>query len=453
MTTTESRRPPISRKSMAGQALFVVVLLLIARFLWMREQPERLMHSPIGYYRISGDTLYLENAGMIGAQNLSGQGEPAIQAQSIHGGGMRMIVKEDAHYRFYNLGSPNDFGLAEGKIVYAVEPRPTKLPPAMENVLAPEPGQFLGTFLPQPTGPQGKGTVGQKRKPLRPTDLPAMDVRFRQVSAQGGSPQDVAPFLHAGTCLVGNHAFWIRSGPEEMVQVTRKQGTQDPTYWTEVTAHSDLMLTSLTDGATRCLRRGILRDTSLTTEESGVVWTEPAPFPGHPTAFYARVSDGSVRSLGILAEENQTLGPIVEVGSRLYWTNIVRYPIQLGILMRANLDGTDVHEVFSQRENHPGDVRILHAYRGSLYCCLSGSPKTTRGYAPRNRYLCRLRPERTDPLEILHKLPDNSTNYQFDGGYLYFVWREQKRSLWASLVNEEAGAEILDTLCRLPLDP
>lgn len=140
MTALKSHRPPVSRKSMAGQALFVVVMLLITRFLWLRNQPERLTTPPISEaWKISGDYRYA-----LAYRDPDMVSEPSIQAQPLHDLAVRTLVAEDNRYSFYPGGWQerisggisgggysianwgDSFSIANGKLYYAMEPRPLK---------------------------------------------------------------------------------------------------------------------------------------------------------------------------------------------------------------------------------------------------------------------------------------------------------------------------------------
>jgi len=455
MTVLEMRRPSVSRKSIAGQLLFIVVLLLTLRFLWLRKQPERLMKGPALNAKISGENVFL-----FANPSLSDMPPSMLQVQSIHQDSRRLIDKEDTHFQFYHPESyiaADVFAVAEGKLYYAVEPRPNpfkSLPKGVSSAVNNGPvlsqGEFLGNFLSHPKGPTGAGIVRKKLFGFPPTFSSQKYIGFRQVNTQGGTPQDVMTFHCDTLCLVGNHVFWIRPGPEETVEVIQEQGRQRR-YWHEVIAQSDLMLTSLTDGTTRCLRHGVPRYTRMTAGESGISWTEPAPFPEKPAIFYACVADGSVRSLGTLANNNQSPSPVVEAKNRLYWTDYTQYKSSIRVLS-ANADGTDIREVCAQRDKHAIVNILLHEYRGSLYCGLTELPTIIKNDPIRNQYLCRLYPERSDPLEVVYKLPKNCREFHFDGGYFYFIRSEPKRSLWAALTNDDAGMEYTNSFYRVAVD-
>ena len=467
-------KPALSRRSVAIQALFVILLLLVAGFLWTRDQPERVAAGPTFDSRISGDTIY----------DFATQGpadrtpaEPAgslLQTRSIHDGNARVIDTEDAHYRFSNpvgYTAEHLFSAANGKLYYAVERRPDPVrPPAVPVPSAParvstgaavrppsDSEQFLGTFRLQSNSAPASEAAGLKRRAFALINSSAKEVRFRQVPLQGGKPEEGMTIQGDVQGLIGDRVFWIRPRPEEKVAVTRETDLRHRTYWNEETARSDLMLTSLANHTTRCLRHGIFRHTNTTVSESGISWEECAPFPGRPTRFYASAADGSVRSLQTGADNSPGIGGVVEAGNRLYWIAGIPASGPHGsahaVLMSADKGGTDVRAVVAQRDKHLIDDMLLHAYRDSLYCCLTEAPTITRSDAIRYQYLCRLRPERSDPLEVVYKLPGKSMYCQFGEGYLYFIRTEQKRGLWATLTNDEVGMETQTMTCRVPLAP
>jgi hypothetical protein len=460
MTNVVLSKLSANRKSIAFQALFVVVMLAIARFLWIRTQPECLtnMNLPTRGYTVSGDDLY-----MFVPQGAVDQSVDFLKVRSLHDGRERVIGKVDARYEV--LGQ---YGrrIGGGNLTYVVGAR--------NRIVFGNPGtpavgasptyrvQFLGTFLPSQKSLPGTGAIGHKPKRIAHPFLHA-DIRLQQVSLQGGMPRDVMTFQdYNHVCLAGDHVVWIRPGPDERVEVTREESSRTRTAWTEVTAHSDLMLTSLTDGTTRCLRHGISRTTSMVAGQAGVALTEPAPFPEPPRLSYIRASDGSVHSLGTAVQEEGSQS-FVEAGNRLYWTTLTSVSVRNAAphyrLLCVSLDGTDIHEVCAQRDRRPIDHLALYAYRGSLYCTLAQTSTIGTGdhlgiYAFSEQYLCRLHPEQSDPFEILYKLPTQSYRggAWFDGGYLYFVRDEAQRSLWARLTNDDAQASYTHMLCRFPLE-
>ncbi len=494
MTVPKSTRQPINRKSVVLQALFMVVLLLIARLMWLRNQPERLTAPPGGL--ISGENRYDYDTSQmslvprpkgVSTTSVGLSGNARVEARHLHDERKWTVTDEDAHYRF--SGFPNMFSVFDGKFYYAVEPRPKSEMPlgggggaSAPNlgtgvvVSAPSlagggfgsaqknPDQFLGIFLRSPKRLPRQEAVGQKRVRLSAASSPGKEVLFRQVATQGGKPRDVLTLRTDSFRLIGNHVIWIKPGLEEIDTVTQKQGSRILNDWQEVTAESDLMLTSLADGTTRCIRHGISRDLFLFVGETGVAWTEPAPFPQQPTLFYGRVSDGVVCPLGTLPkldenDENRVVDPrhFVETGDRLYWT--MNHHGERGcVLMSARPDGSDLREVCSQRNKHPIIDLALHAYMGKMYGCLTEAAMTSNGLVV-SSYLCRVHPERSDPLEVLNKLPLTSQEFQFDAGYLYFFCKEKRwnlstilRNLWAIVTSDNVGAEYTNTLYRLSVD-
>ena len=465
MTALKSHRPPVSRKSMAGQALFVVVMLLIMRFLWVRNQPERLTTPPISEaWKISGDYRYA-----LAYRDPDTVSEPSIQAQPLHDLAVRTLAAEDNRYSFYlrdwqDRFSVGRFSIANGKLYYAMEPRPLK-----SIALEARPMQrtdsgggavvvmrSLGTFRAEAKSPPDTGARGKKSAASTATSLSTPQVRLRQLAIQGGTPQDVASLPGKELCFIGDHVFWIRPSPDNTSERIVGQGPQKGTYWNEEICHSDLMLTSLKDGTNRCLHSGLSSRSYLIAGQSGVSWDEPAAFPDKPTIFYARVSVGSVRSLGGLTENGFNFDgrSLVEFGNRLYWLALLstRRSDQHRKLMSANLDGADMREISAQKDQSPLDCLMLHVYRGSLYGCFAETFKRADGAVVRHDYLCRIHPERSDPIQIVYKLPEKSFVRAFDSGYLYFDRPESKGSLWATLTADGAAMDTTTSFYRIPLN-
>jgi hypothetical protein len=447
MTNVVLSKLSANRKSIAFQALFVVVMLALGRFLWIRNQPERVMNIPLTEIGspISGDNLFMF------ARESSPASPTSIKARSLHDGTERVISKVDARYDVLGYYGTRVVGR---NLTYVVGPHVIPFsgnpgPPA-KSVSSTYRVQNIGTFLPPQKGLPGIGATEHKRTRTRQPFLTA-DVRLQQVPVGGGMSRDVVTVQdYNHICLVGDHVFWIRPGSDELVGVIQEEGDHTRTSWAEVTAHSDLMLTSLIDGTTRCLRHGISRTTSMEAGQAGVALTEPAPFPEPPKLSYIRVSDGSIHSLGTVVQAGGARS-FVEVGNRLYWTALISAPVKNEAshykLMYVSLDGTAIHEVCAQRDRRLIDHLRIYAYRGSLYGILAQTSTTATGDPISEHYLCRLHPERSDPFEILYK-----ADGWFDGGYFYFVRHEAQRGLWATLTNDEAQASYTDTLCRLPLE-
>jgi hypothetical protein len=455
MTAIESPKPSLYRNRLVWQGLCVVALLMIAGRLWIRSQPERLTTLPApaydnGYYKVAGDDLV-----MFVYPDPSRYTAARIQIQSIQNHETRTLVPDDPAYelyRPYSSGSsigplPYLWSMAAGELYYAVVPRSPRGVFLHVDPIAR--GLSPGVFLLPPKNLPDKEIDGQTRTKIKEWPLPAQDLRFRQISLQGGASREVAALRGENFCMVGNHLFWIRPAAEVTVEVTRLQNNRKRISWLETTAHSDLMLTSLTDGTTRCIRHGISRDPYLRAIASGVIWSEFAPYPEKPTNFYARASDGA-----ILAMKPLTAGRVprllLESGGRFYWTDS-RYESEVyqfshDVLMSSNLDGTDIREVLQKAEERFVSNLSLSSYRGELYCRLEELPMTDQDH-PRS-LLCRLHPDRSEPIEIVRTLPPGSdAAARFDGGYLYFVLQEQKRRLQLPLT-----VTYTPTLFRVPLD-
>ena len=440
-----SSKPPISRKSLFWQTLFVVTLLITARLLWTNYQPERLTTIVVENYRISDDHLYgLFSPATSRRIDINPWGmsydssQYGIQVQSIHAPTLRTLVSNDTDYPFRQ---PYTLGIAGGNLYYAVRPRRTSKP----NL---EQGPFGSTFFLPPKNASATQALGLTRTQHNQYPPTAEEVRFREVSTQGGEPREAAVLHGSSFCLIGSHVFWIRPKKEETAKVNQGQVS-----WRETTAHSDLMLTSLADGSTRCIHHGIYRYTPLTIQETGITWTQLAPYPQKPTLFYARAADGVVRPLSMIDEENPQ--SLREFGGRLYWTINTAptegYANSRQVLRSSNPDGTDVREVLTEIQNHPIAYILLYPYQNSLYCFLRVARQTSNGRG--QAFLCRLHLDQPDPLEILRKLPSGTRFAQFDEGYLYGVLNERRRSLLGSLLDDDLDQSFTTTLCRIPLEP
>jgi len=424
MTAIGSKKPPLSRKSIAGQILFVVALLLVARILWTRNQPERLTKvAQINFnYKIVGDNIY----GL-------GSVEPAIRTQSVHGSRSRTLVPNDPNYPFYSQSTDSELTIVEGTMYYVVKAR--SIPSSESNAYQGSPSYLL-----PPNGLPNPPIARQKRAQRTQYPPSADEIKIRQIPLQGGTPHDVATFHTDNLCLVGSHVFWIRPEAEETEQVSY-QGRK----WWEATAHSDLMLTSLTEGTTRCIHHGIYRHTFLKLQPTGISWIDLAPYPTQLTLFYTNASDGIVHALGPL--KNQSPNPsamdLLELGGRLYWST------NQG-LMSSTLDGTDIREILKPSEKHMVPLQAPFLYRNSLYFYMQEESRSPKDQPP--TYLCRLHPDQSDPLEIVRKLPALTT-YTPSDGYLYFDRKEQHGSLWATLTNDDANETTEYVLCRIPMQP
>jgi len=438
--------------------LFVVALLIAACLLWMRNQPERLItfsdtsYSP-GYYKVSGDNLVLFASPPSNPYATFG-----IQVRSLKGHTTRTLVPADPQLQFYRPilsrgmmiePGPCLWSIAAGELYYAVEAR-SQYGISPNEGPDPPPGHY-STFLMASKGPTPAESREETRILISQAHLPVQAVQFREISLQGGSPREVVALRGENFIMIGNQVFWIRPQVEKTVQISRSRKPHGRNNWLETTAHSDLMLTSLTDGATRCIRHGIARNPGLRLMATGVVWAEFAPYPRKPNTFYARASDGSIHDLKTLSDARFPK-PLLEFGGRIYWTDIRHeaeesaFQTSHEVLMSCNLDGSDAREILNKVDQRFLDSIMLSAYHGGLYCCLNELPMkdsdTPRGL------LCRLFPEKYDPIEIVRKMPTGSDATALsDGGYLYFVWQEPHHSFSPPFRVTHTPA-----LYRVPLD-
>jgi len=443
MTTAKSSKSLTSRRSLVWQSLFVVGMLIAARLVWIRTQLEPLVARPLDNSRISGDHIYALCSltpprwiAMPSGQVVPDDSEYGLQAQSIYEPKWRTLVPQDIHFPFC---PPYTLGIAAGNLYYAVKPRSASLPQDTSGA--------QGGFLLTPQSPPVAPIPGNPRFRVQQTYPPvAEEVRFRQVSMQGGTPREVVTLHSDNYCLIDSHVFWIRPEKEEARMIKR-----DTNYRWETTAQSDLMLTSLTNGETRCIRHGVNRYTPLVARNTGVTWTELSPYPRHATLFYADTSDGVVHSLSFTGDQN--LQSVFKFGNRLYWTRLISAPQQYNVLhlalMRSNLDGTDVREVITSSDHGLGIGGSLSMYRNTLYCYLTESHVNSPDRS--QALLCRLHPDQSNPIEVLRKLPARTNFVRFDEGYCYVLLSERHRTLWANLTDDDVGQTFTYRLARVPL--
>lgn len=440
MAKSTPRKPSLSKKSLIGQALFVVALLLLGRFLWMRQQPEHLQMTPsidvsLGFIALTESTCYLPQKSGFGLR----AGETAICAQSLQTGELREIAKESSQYAIYAL-APEDALVSHGNLYYtAAVHNVSQAPQERDNIVTwsrrtggyigsrsivlaenANKGSDMGFFLMPPPG--SAVVADSKRISLETREIFPPGYQVRQVALSGGTPQDAPIPPGSGFVLCADHVFWIRPAVEQTAEVVQGETPQARKHWKEMTARSDLMLTSLPDGATRCIRHGIYGSTLLIAGPSGISWWEPALYPRPNEFFYARAADGRVTALGA-RPVGKDVSPCVEMGGRLYWTDWNTASESVTV-MSAALDGSDRHEVPGIVANRQIGHLQLYPYRGNLYGYMQET--SARGQEDYPISLCRIHPDRPDPIEIVRKISgrgvavDAVSNLQFSGGYLYF---------------------------------
>lgn len=463
-------RKPLSWKSLVGQSLFVVLLLSIACVLWKRQQPESLSTPPVHADRVTvlaltDDTRYLEMTGVPGKRSTAIE----LCAQSLQNGSLRTLCTIDAPDTTF-AGSD----LREGTLYYAsrfTPPQKILLRPANfapHNTVSPtsvaknaQPvasapgsvvtGRDLGTFLLQTQISAAGAPAGRQRTPVYKTYFPPSEIRVGKIPQQGGTPQQIVTLPCSSCYIVEDHAFWIQSTKEETMQVTQGERPQERLRWLEISPQSDLMLTSLADGTTRCIHHGIPRETHLVKGNSGISWSEPSPYPKPPTLYYAHASDGSVRALGSIPQ-GQEPPSVTEFDGHLYWlaSDIGAQTYALA-LMTADLNGSGIHPLSGITERHSLNNMQLYVHQGRLYSYLQ--EKTQGNTDIYTISLCRLHPDRSDSIEILSNLSkkgigaDTISELQFGGNYFYFQ-RYASPDQWKMTLLGEAG----QNLYRLPLE-
>jgi len=459
VNVVESPKPNRSRKRVVWQALFVVALLSITYLLWLRSQPERITAISSSTfreepYKVSGGNLFTFVYGSPYINN-----NPGIQVQSLRDHSTRMLVLVDPQHQFYRhlLGSgasttitPCLWSVVGEELYYAVEAR-SKNGFSPNQMPTPYSPRSLNTFLMPTNHPAAEEIADQTRIVVPQAPLPVQDVQFRRISLQGEASKEVVALRGESFILIGSQVFWIRPAVEETAQVTQGRDLRTQRAWLETTAHSDLMLTSLADGTTRCIRHGIPRDAGLTRVETGVTWGEVLPYPERSTRFYARASDGSVHALKFLTGRYMRL--LLEFEGRFYWTDIRKneadesqFPSNREVLMSSNLDGGDQREILNQVDKRSLEKIALSLYHGTLYCRFNELP--AQDTDPPRGLLCRLSPEKTDPIEIVRKMPAGTdTTFLCEEGYLYFVWQDPAHRF---LPFFRAGSP--PALYRIPLD-
>jgi len=381
---------------MAWQAVFVVFMVGLTCFIWTRERPERLQHSFSGNYRIAQDKMYqlITHSGYMPRDS-----KMLIEVQEMRGTNAWMLVEEREPFQFINHNTFNVFTIEGDSLYYALEPRPWR--PNFGK------GYAGGDVNAVPTRQMVDATPTEQTAPVTKT------VRFRKVALRGGPSQDLMTLQGERFCLVGSHVFWLRSSQTPGVGTSPRPPQP----------RSDLMLTSLADGSTHCIRTGIASNTTLVGGETGVSWKEFAPASSTAMLFYSSVSDGSPRLLET-TEGTQAPPRCLEYRDRVYWMaerpekerTVAPHPA----LMSAGRESADRREVCAQMEKHRVADLSLHLYQGNLYCCLAEAPTAEEGDAKGAHDLCCVHPERSDPMEILYRLPQRSLEYHFDEGYFYF---------------------------------
>jgi hypothetical protein len=146
-------------------------------------------------------------------------------------------------------------------------------------------------------------------------------------------------------------------------------------------------------------------------------------------------------------------------GDRFYWSSGTRLAPpgreRLGpAVISARPDGSDARVLLDLRA-HPSleaPVAFLGVHRDRLYCTFQTKARRRSPGDPATvPVLCRIRPERPDPVERLKELPAEIAHATFDGDYCYFVAREHQEN-WLDWSQEGLSGQTVPVLyrCRLP---
>jgi len=445
-----SKQKPAKRKSLrhtAWQLGVVAVVLLLWRLIYQVQQPE-LIQTPAapGPHPVihHGEFFWI-------TQDAGG---PILHARPVRGGPERILAQESP-----DVEVPSSMPLlfTDTDVFYTLHPKPK---PQLLNISGAGAGGTgsgstvinLGTFRPG------------KERPVpgeRHTKLPSWSpesYRLRRVSRGGGPARDVpnveADYWSWDIQIVGDWIYWIKTRPDDATIIMR-----GPEVHMERIGHSDLMATSLQTGETRKLAGNMDASAALMSGTGGVYWEEPRPYPDLIQDLYY-ASATTPRRLAIPGYQASSydrpfLGSdtLTEYRGRLYWiqyTTDMSHPAPSPVtrparLVSANSDGSDLKTVLDLTPGKLATFRLLKADQNSLY----------GAYLPPERYgqvnatlLCRLHPERANPLEILRPMAGGIT---VDQGYLYFDAEEKVGAFWDLVMNDEVNLKRVSHLYRIPL--
>ncbi|HZT40608.1 MAG TPA: hypothetical protein VFA07_00395 [Chthonomonadaceae bacterium] len=380
-----------------------------------------------------------------------------ILAQSVTGGTIREVVREDTRAE---VDAVAGIQITGGSVFYfAMSPsrRPVKNPGGLRPSPFPA-SRFLGVYRASPHKASSQELSREKQVVLPVSQtLTESTGRFRSVPVQGGAPRDLTARIEGSACLAGGYAYWIQKRPDGMVQIASGGVT-----WEEMTGHSDLMATTLADGSLHKLSTVLPMNSVLLAGPNGVFWTEPRPFPhSGQDLYYYRAGDAKLYT--ILDYRGDPFGPPTEFKDRLYWFATNKPPHWPNLdwsadrLVSARLDGSDLREVFlpAARMRFPVLWRLrssfLQVYRGHLYGLFRDQPSGVSPVLGNPRYLCRIDPDRSDPVEDVFTLPSGSANCTVDGDSFYFTHLEEDRPFLDRLTGDEAHIGYKQTLCRIRL--
>lgn len=485
-------------KPLPGQRPYRTVLLLVVFgvavwFVYKSRQPEQLMDlTMIRRHWITHGQLYWIQQDPFNARQPRTNGT-TIYAMPVTGGTPRVVAREDSRQI---AGDVNNDSLifTDTSLFYKTVPPP---PPGRTGTVVGMGGSMaisvhLGDFLAPNRHFSVSHAPWEKRQilpsiPEKSLQDPPIEIHLKRVPLSGGTPQEVARIpghvWSQGEPIVvsGQNVYWLRNRPGERMQVTTEAdkdqigralaeklketgtaGSGNPKTFVhdEVIGHSDLMVTSMKDGSARVLRSG-LSGYGIFGGANAVFWTEPRVYPDLRQSLYMlHLPDEQIRCL-TTSDPARDIRP-AEYQGGFYWQDIGREydrgnpPRVIGTtarILRARPEDTEARPVLSLEQ--PGFLAATgpFAQEGQLYLLFKEpvKPNMDADLERQPFWLCRLHPERAQPLEKIRTLPGDAYDFHFDQDYLYFERKREIRSLWDTLTNDEVNTRRQDTLYRVSL--
>jgi hypothetical protein len=434
------------RRRLGAQCVFVILVALTARALYMRRLPERLRVMVSGQALHNGHLYWLgERAGARAANSA-----PTLYGLAFNDNKTHVLAREAPNAAFEET---HTLTYVDGSLIYGLYARRAD---AIAGSVAHRP-----EFRPSQTpSVQETGTV---RRTVVQASLPnPLPIHVRQFSLRDGTVRDLTSVEHAiNFCAPedGHNVYWICPGPDRRVRAEPWPPDPDQAPWDEVEGHSDLMITSLRDGSTRRLYSGLTRTTQLFPAGEGVFWQEPHPYPDDKQdLYYYHETEGRIYVARDSTGFEHAYDMPVVYQDRFYWFDRPAFtPLQMYLgggvpttpahFLSAALDGSDRRTLFSTSDVGWNPISVMYPflYHGELF-------GYSQEYAPDTpQRLYRIHPERPQPLELVFRIPANATVWKLDGGYLYFTRQETQPNLWSSLTGDPAGAKSEDVLYRVRL--
>jgi hypothetical protein len=436
-------RPNI--KTVCAQALATATVLLVAWLVWSRSQPELLFElgpkSPLGtiyhgmIYRIAySDSIHREG--------------PTIRARPVSNGPETILTSIEPPW-LYAYEIPMSFtdnavclGLVkQGKAV-------NQYPPPRDTVA----GRLVSSSSRTGMGATHITITYRENSGKSSTWTLLAPVRFVQTPLHDGPRRELHTILGDNIHIIGSHAFW--TWPGDAAHSTVKRGDA---LWVKLDANSEIVWTDLQSGVQKSLTHSLPPSANLGVGDAGVLWTEAAPVDSDvKQLYYSRAEDGAKLPLGAISAD-ESVGWSLEHRGSLYWfqTNNRSQPGQPTNrvdLMTANLSGGGSRKLYGLAEHrlYGSYGENLGTWNGQLYCLASEHVRASRSGSSQV-CLARVHPERSEPIEIVHRFPMRSETFHFDNGFVYYVLPGVSRGLIETILDEHAGEKQVSTLYRLPL--